>query len=460
MGTEHTEIWDSTLSRVKNEVSDQVFNAWFSPIVPVSFSDNTLSLGVPNEFFKEWIQEKYTALLLSHLSTIAGKSLMLDIVVAPTEDAPDAPKSALSPTPQKEKKGWFRSVFPKHPEEARSKEARLNHKYTFDNFVVGSNNRFAHAAALAIVESPARAYNPLFTYGGVGLGKTHLMHAMGNELAVRSPKTKILYISSEEFTNQLIFAIQTRTTVKFRERYRNVDMLLIDDIQFIAGKDSTQEEFFHTFNSLYDSHKQIVMSSDRPPKEIRTLEERLVSRFEWGLITDIQAPDLETRIAILRKKSERETIALPDDVLFFLAENIKSNIRELEGALIRVIAYAKLMNKIITVDLAKEVLKGMLIEGEKKIGVDLIQRKVAKYFNINPQDMKAKRRTKTIAYPRQVAMYLSRDLTDLSLPEIGLSFGGRDHTTVIHAFDKIEDACKKDEKLRWIINKLVMDIRG
>jgi chromosomal replication initiator protein len=457
MGAEHVELWTNLLGRLKDEISEQIFNGWFLPIKPVSLSDNTLTLGVPNEFIKEWILERHMGLLASHLAKLTGKNIGIELVVAASEETEPAKKPQGAP---KEKKGWFRSVFPKQPEEPSLKETRLNQKYTFENFVIGPSNRFANAAALAITESPARAYNPLFIYGGVGLGKTHLMHAMGNELTRKSPKTKILYISSEEFTNQLISAIQTRTTPKFRDRYRNVDVLLIDDIHFIAGKESTQEEFFHTFNSLYDAHKQIVISSDRSPKEIRTLEERLISRFGWGLITDMQLPDFETRIAILRKKSEKETTPLPDDLFFFLAEKIKTNIRELEGALIRVIAYARLMNKNITVDLAKEVLKGMIIEEERKIGVELIQRKVAQYFNISPQEMKAKKRTKTIVYPRQVAMYLARDLTDLSLPEIGGSFGGRDHTTVLHACEKIEAGSKNDEKLRWIINRLVMDIKG
>jgi chromosomal replication initiator protein len=457
MGAEHVELWDNLLGRLKGESSEQIFNGWFLPIKPISLSDNTLTLGVPNEFIKEWILERHMGLLTSHLTKLTGKNIGIEFVVSAAEEAESQKKPQGAP---KEKKGWFRSVFPKQPEEPSLKETRLNQKYTFENFVIGPSNRFANAAALAITESPARAYNPLFIYGGVGLGKTHLMHAMGNELTRKSSKTKILYISSEEFTNQLISAIQTRTTPKFRDRYRNVDVLLIDDIHFIAGKESTQEEFFHTFNSLYDAHKQIVISSDRSPKEIRTLEERLISRFGWGLITDMQLPDFETRIAILRKKSEKETAPLPDDLFFFLAEKIKTNVRELEGALIRVIAYARLMNKNITVDLAKEVLKGMIIEEERKIGVELIQKKVAQYFNISLQEMKAKKRTKTIVYPRQVAMYLARDLTDLSLPEIGGSFGGRDHTTVLHACEKIEAGSKNDEKLRWIINRLVMDIKG
>jgi chromosomal replication initiator protein len=286
------------------------------------------------------------------------------------------------------------------------------------------------------------------------------MHAMGHKVAQKSPKAKILYISSEEFTNQLIGSIQNRTTMKFREKYRNVDILLIDDIHFIAGKESTQEEFFHTFNTLYDAHKQIVVSSDRPPKEIQSLEERLVSRFEWGLVTDIQPPDFETRMAILKKKSERETITLPDDVYYFLAENIKSNIRELEGALIRIVAYAKLIGKEISVDMVKDVLKDMIKEGKKKITIDLIQKKVCEYFDIKLSDMKVKKRSRGIAYPRQIAMYLARMLTDYSLPEIGEYFGGRDHTTVMHAFDKIKNDLKAKKGLSELIDRVTDSIKS
>jgi chromosomal replication initiator protein len=313
---------------------------------------------------------------------------------------------------------------------------------------------------MAVSESPAKAYNPLFIYGGVGLGKTHLMHAIGQSALHKTPKSKVLYISSEEFTNQLISSIQNRSTQKFREKYRNVDILLIDDIQFIAGKESTQEEFFHTFNALYDAHKQIVVTSDRPPKEIQSLEERLISRFEWGLVTDIQPPDFETRTAILKKKSEKETIALSEDVFYFLAEKVKTNIRELEGALIRVVAYAKLIGKDVSVELAKEVLKDMIIEGEKKITIDLIQKKVAEYFDIKLSDMRAKKRSKAIAYPRQIAMYLARQLTDFSLPEIGDQFGGRDHTTVIHACEKIENELKNKTGLKTIVDKLIQSIKN
>jgi chromosomal replication initiator protein len=462
MDKTHSELWNTLLSHLKSEVSDQVFNAWFLPITPVSFAENTLVLGVPNDFFREWMRERYAHLLNARSSSLTGKKITVEFVIVPMPERTPAPDAGVKEAQkeQKERKGWFRSVFPKQGDEPALQETRLNAKYTFDSFVVGPSNRFAHAASLAVSDSPAKAYNPLFIYGGVGLGKTHLMHAIGTDLLRKSARAKVLYISSEEFTNQLISAIQNRSTQKFRQRYRHVDILLIDDIHFIAGKEATQEEFFHTFNSLYDAHKQIVLSSDRSPKEIPTLEERLVSRFEWGLITDIQAPDFETRIAILRKKGERETIHLPDDLFFLLAEKIKTNIRELEGALIRVVAYAKLMNREVTSDLAKEVLKGMILEGEQKITIDLIQKKVAQYFNISTQDMKAKRRTRALAYPRQIAMYLSRDLTDFSLSEIGRYFGGRDHTTVLHACEKIEKDAKKDEKVGWIVDKLVQNIKG
>ncbi|MCM8761245.1 MAG: chromosomal replication initiator protein DnaA, partial [Candidatus Omnitrophica bacterium] len=368
-------------------------------------------------------------------------------------------QSAQEASSRKEKGG--RGIWPfSRSVSDQAKEIGLQERYSFDHFVIGPSNRFAHAAALAVSDSPAKAYNPLFIYGGVGLGKTHLMHAIGHRVLQKSPKARVLYISSEEFTNQLISAIQNRTTLKFREKYRSVDILLIDDIHFIAGKEATQEEFFHTFNALYDAHKQIVVSSDRPPKEIERLEERLVSRFEWGLVTDIQPPDFETRIAILKKKSEKETIVLPEDVFYFLAEKIRTNIRELEGALIRVVAYAKLVGKDVSVELAKEVLKDMIIEGEKKVTIELIQKKVSEYFDIKLSDMRAKKRSKAIAYPRQIAMYLARQLTDYSLPEIGEQFGGRDHTTVIHAYDKIENDLKNKRGLKAIVDKVIESIKN
>lgn len=338
-------------------------------------------------------------------------------------------------------------------------ELSLNPKYTFDSFVIGPSNRFAHAACQAVAESPAKTYNPLFIYGGVGLGKTHLMQAIGHHILNKHKKCKILYITSEKFTNQLITSIQNRTTSKFRDKYRSVDVLLVDDIHFIAGKDSTQEEFFHTFNALHDAHKQIVISSDRPAKDISALEKRLVSRFEWGLSTEIQPPDLETRIAILRNKAQAQTVSFPDDVTFYIAEKIRSNIRELEGALIRVGAYSSLTGKSVDLKLAEEILKDSFKEEEKRITIDMIQKKVAEYFDLRIADMKSKKRTKAIAYPRQIAMYLSRDLTDLSLPEIGESFGGRDHTTVLHAYEKLNKGVKEDSKTKELVDTIIKNIK-
>jgi len=449
-------VWSRAMEIIKRDLAnDQTFNIWFRPIGFVSITADKITLEVPNKFFQGWLLDRYMNLLNSGVQKASGRALHIDFVLS------DSGNEEVLQRPAKEetKKEKFLGIFPRQVVDS-AKEIGLNSKYTFDSFVIGPSNRFAHAASLAVSDSPAKAYNPLFIYGGVGLGKTHLMHAIGQHVAQKTAKAKILYISSEDFTNQLIGSIQNRTTQKFRERYRGVDVLLIDDIQFIAGKESTQEEFFHTFNALYDAHKQIVVSSDRPPKEIQSLEERLVSRFEWGLVTDIQPPDLETRIAILKKKSEKETIALPEDVLFFLGEKIRSNIRELEGALIRVVAYAKLIGKEVTVDLVKEVLKDMIIEGEKKITIDLIQKKVSEYFDTKLSDMRAKKRSKAIAYPRQIAMYLARQMTDYSLPEIGEYFGGRDHTTVIHACDKIEKELKTRRGLKESIDRLVVGIRG
>ena len=457
MAENHDLTWFKTLEFIKKDVaSDQTFNIWFRPVKCVSISSDTATLEVPNKFFKAWLVDRYMKVISSGLEKASGVELKIEFVLSELGDEEVSKKVAVSVEKKEQKPFW---PFGRAVQDS-AREIGLLSKYTFDTFVVGSSNRFAHAASLAVSDSPAKAYNPLFIYGGVGLGKTHLMHAIGQRALQKNPKSKVLYISSEDFTNQLISAIQNRSTQKFREKYRNVDVLLIDDIQFIAGKESTQEEFFHTFNSLYDSHKQIVVSSDRPPKEIQSLEERLVSRFEWGLVTDIQPPDFETRMAIIKKKSEKETIALPEDVFYFLAEKVKTNIRELEGALIRVVAYAKLIGKEVSLDMAKEVLKDMIIEGEKKITIDLIQKKVAEYFDIKPSDMRAKKRSKAIAYPRQVAMYLARQLTDFSLPEIGDQFGGRDHTTVIHAYDKIENDIKEKSGLRVLVDKLINSIKN
>jgi chromosomal replication initiator protein len=456
-----TAVWAKAQEILKKELdNDQTFNIWFGPIKCASLSADTIVLEVPNKFFKGWILDRYMDVLHSAVQRASGTELRIEFAVGEDDHAgalQPAQQGASKKGAKKEGKGFW--PFARQAS-AQAREIGLDDKYTFDSFVIGPSNRFAHAASLAVSDSPAKAYNPLFIYGGTGLGKTHLMHAIGQRTLEKSPKAKVLYISSEDFTNQLISAIQNRATLKFREKYRNVDVLLIDDVHFIAGKDSTQEEFFHTFNALYDAHKQIVVTSDRPPKEIQKLEERLVSRFLYGLVTDIQPPDFETRIAILKKKSEKETVALPEDVFYFLAEKIKTNIRELEGALMRVVASAKLFGKEVTIDLARELLKDMIIEGEKKISIDLIQKKVSEYFDIKLSDMRAKRRSKAIAYPRQIAMYLTRQLTDYSLPEIGDQFGGRDHTTVIHACDKIEFDLKEKEGLQALVDRLISNIKG
>jgi chromosomal replication initiator protein len=334
-------------------------------------------------------------------------------------------------------------------------------RYVFDEFVVGNSNRLAHAASLAVSESPAKAYNPLFIYGGVGLGKTHLMHAIGHYILSQNKNAKVYYVSSEKFTNELINSIRDDKNEEFRNKYRTVDVLLVDDIQFIAGKERTQEEFFHTFNALHEANKQIIVSSDRPPKEIPTLEDRLRSRFEWGLITDIQPPDFETRIAILKKKSERDKVDIPSEVFEFIATKIKSNIRELEGALNRVIAYSTLTKREVDISLVNEALKDIFSSTHmRKIDVDLIKSIVAEYFNIKFEDFESKKRTRQIAYPRQIAMYISRELTDLSLPKIGEEFGGRDHTTVIHAYEKISSEIHESYEFKNKIEGIIKEIKG
>jgi len=467
-------LWEKALSFLKSEVNEQVFTVWFLPIKQSSVEDSAITLTVPNKFFENWIREKYISLIKTALFQASGKALAIRF----EPGKPSLPEKEINPAVVKEKAAspgaaapgaaekqgtmeWLKTVFTGTPQmpESRYREIGLNPRYTFENFVVGPGNRFAHAASLAVCENMAKSYNPLFIYGGVGLGKTHLLQAIGHQVLKNHPKAKILYISSEEFTNQLIHAIRTKTTTKFRNMYRNVDILLIDDIQFIAGKEATQEEFFHTFNTLYDAHKQIVLSSDRSPKNIRTLEERLVSRFAWGLIADIQAPDFETRIAILEKKCEAESVPVPKEVLFFLADKIRTNIRELEGGLIRVVASAKIMVSDLNVDLAKKVLKGM-IEEERKISIPLIQEIVAAYFDITTVVIKSKKRTHAVAYPRQLAMYLCRSLTDHSLPDIGEYFGGKDHTTVLHAYDKINKELKEKEGTRGLVEKLTNQIRN
>ncbi len=433
-------VWDNAKEGIKEKVGPTTYATWFSSLRISEKNSATLLIETPDEFFKNWMVDHYAALIKESLAAISPQIIDLEFSVNPN---PAQPNTSV-PLPE----------FEDNLAAADPNAINLNTRFTFDNFVIGSANRFAHAASLAVAESPAKAYNPLFIYGGVGLGKTHLLQAIVHQIRLRNPKTKHCYITSERFTNELIDAIRHRSTAQFRQKYRNLDVLLIDDIHFIAGKESTQEEFFHTFNSLHDNRKQIIISSDRSPKEISKLEERLTSRFTWGLITDIQPPDFETRVAILRKKIEREPVRVPDDVIFFIAQEIKSNIRELEGALIRVVAYSLLEEKPVSLEMAKLILKDMVKETLKMVDVSTIQKIVADYFNISLIDLKTKKRNKNIVFPRQIAMYLARQLTGLSLPEIGSAFGGKDHTTVLHSWKKIDQNSKLNNDLRNTLEKL------
>ncbi len=435
-------LWEDALPFIKRELTEVSFNTWIKTIEPLVLKDNNLYLNVPNDFTKGILESRYMNLIVNSLKEVSSNDYIVTFVL------PNEAEKYLDDHKDDE-------------EEVNSNKAALNAKYTFDSFVIGNSNRFAHAACLAVAEAPANAYNPLFIYGGVGLGKTHLMHAIGHFILSQNPSAKVLYVSSEKFTNELITSIQTNKNVEFRNRYRNVDVLLVDDIQFIAGKESTQEEFFHTFNTLHESNKQIIISSDRPPKEIPTLEDRLRSRFEWGLIADIQPPDLETRIAILRKKAEQEQIEVDDDILLFIAQRIQSNIRELEGALIRILAYSSLNNNRLDISIADEALKDIISNNHPKaITPNLIMEVVATYFDVKIDDFMSKKRNRAISYPRQIAMYLCRELTDLSLPKIGEEFGGRDHTTVIHAYDKITNDISENPELLKTINQIRKELEG
>ncbi|OWZ83472.1 chromosomal replication initiator protein DnaA [Natranaerobius trueperi] len=445
MSNEMTELWSSTLEKLEQQLSKPSFETWFQSTEPVDLNEKQLFVSVPNEFTKDWLNSRYKTSIENSLKEVSGKALKIRFLL-PGE------KIKVSEQNTKEEESEKNSQDTK---KNNDNSTWLNPKYTFDTFVIGNANRFAHAASLAVAEAPAKAYNPLFIYGGVGLGKTHLMHAIGHYVLGHQPDYRVVYISSEKFTNEFINAIRDNKTVNFRNKYRNVDILLVDDIQFLAGKEQTQEEFFHTFNTLHENDKQIIISSDRPPKEIPTLEDRLRSRFEWGLITDIQPPDLETRIAILRKKAYLEKLDIPNDVIVYIANQVDTNIRELEGGLIRVIAYSSMANKKITKETAEEALKDILPNKQpKKITVEHIQKTVAQYFGLKVDDLKAKKRTRSVAFPRQIAMYLARELTDSSLPKIGDEFGGRDHTTVMHAHDKIVDDLKKENHLNDTIDEI------
>ncbi len=437
--------WEKAQIIIKEKIGVTSYETWLAQLNIREKAPGTVVIETPDEFFKNWVIDHYRDVIEEAIKTVSTKNIIIEFEV----------------NPQILKQGTQNRLteFEKHFEEPAGTQTNLNSRFTFDNFVIGSSNRFAHAACLAVAESPAKAYNPLFIYGGVGLGKTHLMQAIAHKIREINPRAKHCYITSERFTNELIDAIRHRSTTQFRQKYRGIDVLLIDDIHFIAGKESTQEEFFHTFNSLHNDRKQIIISSDRPPKAIANLEERLSSRFNWGLITDIQPPDFETRVAILRKKIEREPIAVPDDVIMFIAQEIKTNIRELEGALIRVVAYSLLEEKPISLEISKEILKDMVKETFKTINVDMIQKIVAEHFNLALSDLRNKRRSKNIILPRQVAMYLSRQLTNLSLPEIGEAFGGKDHTTILHSWKKIDGAIKSSPSLKNTIEQLTTTIK-
>ena len=442
------ENWQKILLLLKEEhdISDISYHTWLEPLTPYSYENNTVTVIVPEQTFLKFVNKKYGLILKVTISEFIGQECEINFKVKEqVEDMEDrGPQLIANPK------------MPVSPDAIQS--ANLNPKYTFDTFVVGSNNNLAHAAALAVAESPGEIYNPLFIYGGVGLGKTHLMHAIAHFILKNDPNAKILYVTSETFTNELIDAIRNKnniTTTEFREKYRNNDVLLIDDIQFIIGKESTQEEFFHTFNTLYESKKQIIISSDKPPKEIETLEERLRSRFEWGLTVDIQSPDYETRMAILRKKEEMEGYNIDNEVIKYIATNVKSNIRELEGALTKIVALSRLNKCDITLQLAEEALKDIISPGsQREVTAELILQIVADHFGLTPLDITSQRRSKEIVYPRQITMYLCRSMMDIPLQSIGKVLGGRDHTTIIHGCEKIAADLKKDDSLKNTIEIL------
>lgn len=433
-------VWGKALAHIEGRVPKQVFDTWFTPTRLREIEGSTARVEVPNKFFGQWLTEHHKGLLSEALAAAqGGRELTVVFVTADKTTVKAAEGRAAT----------ARVV----PANRSRRTSPMNPKYTFKNFVVGASNQFAHAACQAVAESPAQAYNPLFLYGGVGLGKTHLLNAIGNHIAETSD-LRIAYVTTEQFTNEVINSIRYDKMMDLRKRFRNIDMLLIDDIQFLAGKERTQEEFFHTFNTLYEAHKQIVLSSDRSPKEIANTEERLQSRFGWGLIADLQPPDVETRIAILRKKSDDEGILLPEEVIQFLAANMKSNIRELEGSLVRLGAYTSLTGQPIALDMAKTVLRDLIGEKKKIIAMDDIEEIVAARFHVKISDMKSRRRSKTLVHPRQIAMYLCRELTDASFPEIGRHFGGKDHTTIIHACKQITKAKEADSTMSATLESL------
>jgi chromosomal replication initiator protein len=444
MNIQLSSLWPKVLDLLKNELTEISYNTWIKTIEPLSANLSTIELGVPTDFNKGILESRYIPLISNAVKQITSKEYNFTVVIPSQE-------SYTRNSDSNESSSYNEDLY----------NSILNPKYTFDTFVIGNGNRLAHAASVAVAEAPAQAYNPLFLYGGVGLGKTHLMHAIGHYILSQNPSSRVLYVSSEKFTNELINAIKDDRNEEFRSKYRNIDILLIDDIQFIAGKERTQEEFFHTFNALYEANKQIIISSDRSPREINTLEDRLRSRFEWGLTADIQSPDLETRIAILQKKAQLENLFIPNDVIVFIATKVVSNIRELEGALNRVIAYSSLTETELSVELCAEALKELLAAANNKvIDASHIIETVARYFDLRPEDFLSQKRSRSISFPRQIAMYLCREIMGTSLPKIGNEFGGRDHTTVIHAISKIEQEMATDQETSRTIEELKRNITG
>ena len=444
MATSADEIWKQVVVLLDKKIDRHNMETWILPAKALGIDEPYFTIGVPSKFFATWLEEHHSDIIRDALRQVSGRDFELRFSILSSDRPP--PEATTDPIPAAAPR---RSVI----------GTNLNPRYTFKSFVVGGSNKFAHAAARAVAENPAHSYNPLFIYGGVGLGKTHIMQAIGSHVLSNKPDLRVCYVSAEKFMNEMIYSIQHGSTIAFRNKYRGMDALLIDDVQFLAGKESTQEEFFHTFNSLYDAHKQIVLTSDRPPKEIPTLEERLVSRFEWGLVTDIQPPDFETRVAILKKKAEADGLEIPDEVFHMIAEAVKSNIRELEGSLVKLVAFSSVTGQDITKDLAGEVLKDILLPETRTITIDDIKRVVAGHFKISPEALVSRKRTTAIAFPRQVAMYLARMLTNASLSDIGMAFGKRDHTTVMHACDKIGEKTRTDPSFQALTDRLVDAVR-
>jgi chromosomal replication initiator protein len=451
-------IWSSAQEHLRVKLSRDTFNMWFAPLRPCVVDGQQLTMEAPNEFCEVWLKDNYLSLLQDAVAVAAGCRLQVKFKVITAGQhlgavpATPVPVPALPPIPPKHRGA---ESAPDRSNNTGHADLLFNPKNTFESFVVGTNNNFCFAAAKAVAEAPGKSYNPLFLYGGVGLGKTHLLHAIGQHVSGNKKNARVAYLSSEKFTNEYIDAIQNNKLVAFRKKYRQTDVLLIDDIQFLAGKERIQEEFFHTFNALHESHKQIVLTCDRPASEIQGLENRLVSRFEWGLVTDLQPPDIEMRLAILKKKAQIMAVELPDDIINFLATRIRTNIRRLEGALIRVASYASLTGKKLTIEVVENLLREILHEeGRQTISIEAIQKRVAEHFDIRLADMTSKRRPENIAFPRQIAMYLSRQMTESSLNTIGEAFGGRDHGTVLHACRLVKDRMEVDSNVRQVVHYL------